>query len=59
MVDTELCEALEDLTEEEKEAELEPVIAQEIYLLARTGQAEKAVHLATSFDSEKYVWDLD
>ena len=30
------------------------MIAQEIYLLARTGQVEKAALLAESFDSEKY-----
>ncbi|KAA8909169.1 hypothetical protein FN846DRAFT_1009456 [Sphaerosporella brunnea] len=47
-----LCQDLEDLTPEEKEVELEPVIVQEIYLLARTGQLERAKELAANFDTK-------
>jgi signal recognition particle subunit SRP72 len=50
---SELCNDLEDLTPEEKEVELEPVIVQEIYLLARTGQLERAKELAGNFDATK------
>jgi signal recognition particle subunit SRP72 len=49
----ELCNDLEDLTPEEKEVELEPVIVQEMYLLARTGQLERAKELAGNFDTKK------
>jgi signal recognition particle subunit SRP72 len=50
---TELCHDLDDLTPEEKEAELEPVIVQEIYLLVRTGHLERAKELAGNFDAKK------
>lgn len=52
----ELCNDLEDLTPEEKELELEPVNVQEIYLLARTGQLDRAKELAASFSAKR--WDL-
>ena len=50
----ELCQALDDLTPEEIEAELEPVKVQEIYLLARTGQLEGAQERAKDLDLKKY-----
>ncbi|KAF8533156.1 hypothetical protein BDD12DRAFT_919352 [Trichophaea hybrida] len=47
-----LCNALEDLSPEEIEAELEPVVVQEIYLLVRTGQLDKARELANDFNAK-------
>ncbi|KAI5800011.1 hypothetical protein EDC01DRAFT_613135 [Geopyxis carbonaria] len=47
-----LCNSLEDLNDEEKLAELEPVTAQEIYVLSRTGKLEEALRLVEEFDSE-------
>lgn len=49
----ELCNDLEDLSEQEKQSELEPVTAQEIYALTRTGQFDRALELSKDFDSEK------
>jgi hypothetical protein len=50
-----LCNALEDLSPEELEAELEPVVVQEIYLLVRTGQLNKARELANDFDAKMLI----
>ncbi|KAL1305813.1 hypothetical protein AAFC00_003975 [Neodothiora populina] len=42
-----LCDALEDLSEEDKHAELLPIIVQQIYVLVRQGRTEEAAQLAS------------
>ncbi|KAK4541341.1 hypothetical protein LTR36_008099 [Oleoguttula mirabilis] len=46
-----LCNALEDLSEEEKKAELLPITVQQIYVLSRQGRIEEAGKLARSIDA--------
>lgn len=43
-----LCEALEDLSEEEKKAETLPIVVQQIYVLTRQGEYEDAEKLGES-----------
>jgi signal recognition particle subunit SRP72 len=45
-----LCESLEDLSEEEKRAELLPITIQQIYVLARLGRDREAEELARHLD---------
>lgn len=45
-----LCEALEDLTDEEKKVEVVPIIVQLIYILVRLGRVEEAEKVMESFD---------
>ncbi|PNS17446.1 Signal recognition particle subunit SRP72 [Sphaceloma murrayae] len=45
-----LCNALEDLSEEEKHAEVLPIMVQQVYVLTRLGRAEEAQKLASSID---------
>lgn len=45
-----LCSSLDDLSEEEKQAELLPIKVQQIYVLARLGRIEEATELAQSID---------
>lgn len=47
-----LCNALEDMTEEEKQTELLPIAVQQVYVLARQGRTEEAESLAGSTDSK-------
>lgn len=48
-----LCQSIDSWSEEEKLSELEPITAQEIYVLTRTGQFDQALELANGLDSEK------
>ncbi|KAF2834369.1 hypothetical protein M501DRAFT_990341 [Patellaria atrata CBS 101060] len=43
-----LCNALEDLTDDEKKAETLPIIVQQIYVLSRLGKLEEAGKLSSS-----------
>ncbi|KAK3696918.1 Signal recognition particle subunit SRP72 [Vermiconidia calcicola] len=45
-----LCNALEDLSEEEKQAELLPISVQQVYILARLGRQDEAESLARGLD---------
>jgi signal recognition particle subunit SRP72 len=45
-----LCESLEDLSEEEKSAELLPITIQQIYVLTRLGRNKEAEALAQGLD---------
>lgn len=50
-----LCEALEDLSDEEKKTELVPIIVQWIYVLVRQGRLEEAEKLHGELDIAEYV----
>ncbi|KAF2481693.1 hypothetical protein BDY17DRAFT_252876 [Neohortaea acidophila] len=45
-----LCNALEDMTDDEKEAEMLPIIVQQAYVLAKLGRFEEAERLSQSID---------
>lgn len=47
-----LCKSLDDMSEEEKEAELLPITVQQIYVLTRLGRKEEAASLAKDLDSK-------
>lgn len=46
-----LCNALEDMAEEDKTAELLPITVQQIYVLAKLGKFEEAKQLANSIET--------
>lgn len=46
-----LCNALEDLSPEDKEAELVPITIQQVYVLARLGKEDEARNLAQSIEA--------
>lgn len=48
-----LCNALGDLTEEEKTAELFPIRVQQLYVLIRLGKSEEAEELASQIASQE------
>lgn len=48
-----LCNALSDLSDAEKEAELLPIIVQQVYVLAQLGKTDEAVQLASSIPLAK------
>lgn len=45
-----LCNSVEDMTEEEKQAELLPITVQQIFVLTRQGRPEEAAKLAQGLD---------
>ncbi|KAI7154540.1 signal recognition particle protein [Hortaea werneckii] len=47
-----ICNALEDMTEEEKQAELVPITVQQIHVLARQGRTAEAEELSKSIDAK-------
>ncbi|KAK3100964.1 Signal recognition particle subunit SRP72, partial [Teratosphaeriaceae sp. CCFEE 6253] len=47
-----LCNALEDLSEAEKKAELLPITVQQVYVLARQGRTAEAEKLAQSIEAK-------
>ena len=49
-----LCNALEDLSQAEKEAELLPIIVQHLYVLTKLGRAAEADQLASSIQPTRY-----
>ncbi|KAK5114805.1 hypothetical protein LTR85_010118 [Meristemomyces frigidus] len=48
-----LCNALEDLNEEEKQAELLPITVQQVYVLSRQGRIAEAEKLAQGIDARR------
>ncbi|KAK4623944.1 Signal recognition particle subunit SRP72 [Fulvia fulva] len=52
-----LCSALEDLSEEEKQAELVPITVQQVYVLSKLGRESEAEALAQEIDA-KAISDL-
>lgn len=51
----ELCRTSDDLTDEDKEAELKPIIAQQTFVLASLGKLEESVELYKSLHATSYV----
>jgi signal recognition particle subunit SRP72 len=49
-----LCNALDDMTEDEKKNELLPIIVQQIYLLGRLGRLEEAEQLCAGINISEY-----
>ena len=49
-----LCNALDELTEEEKTAELLPISVQQLYLLTKLGKTEEADKLASDISLQEY-----
>jgi len=47
---TDLCNALEDLSEEDKRAELLPLTVQQVYVLTKLGRKEEAEKLASNVE---------
>lgn len=47
-----LCSSLEDLSEEERQAELIPIRVQQVYVLARLGREKEAEELARNLDTQ-------
>ena len=48
-----LCNALDELTEQEKTAELLPISVQQLYLLSKLGKTEEADKLASDISLQK------
>ena len=48
-----LCNALDDLSEDDKQAELLPIMVQQVYVLARLGKLEEAEKVANDIDTRK------
>ncbi|KAM5366521.1 hypothetical protein ACJZ2D_010489 [Fusarium nematophilum] len=46
-----LCDASDDLTEEDKQAEMRPILAQQAFVYAKLGRLKEAVELYTSLSS--------
>ncbi|KAK5038728.1 Signal recognition particle subunit SRP72, partial [Cryomyces antarcticus] len=51
-----LCNALDELSEAEKIAEILPITVQQIYVLTQQGRLEEAEKLATSLTIAEYVF---
>lgn len=49
-----LCNALDELTEQEKTAELLPISVQQLYLLSKLGKTEEADKLASDISLQEY-----
>lgn len=50
-----LCEALDELSEEEKKSEVLPIMVQQEYILTRLGKTEDAKNLANAIPIAEYV----
>ncbi|KAF5018044.1 hypothetical protein F66182_9994 [Fusarium sp. NRRL 66182] len=48
-----LCDSSDDLTEEDKQAEMRPILAQQAYVFAKLGKLKEAIDLYTSLSSTK------
>ncbi|QPC76379.1 hypothetical protein HYE68_007131 [Fusarium pseudograminearum] len=48
-----LCDASDDLTEEDKQAEMRPILAQQAYVFAKLGKLKEALDLYNSLSSTK------
>lgn len=51
-----LCEALDELSDEEKQAEMLPIMVQQAYVLTRMGKLEEAAALQQLIHVAEYVW---
>jgi signal recognition particle subunit SRP72 len=51
-----LCEALDELTDEEKKAEILPIMVQQVYVFIRMGKQNEANALLGKFDIVEYVY---
>ena len=49
-----LCNALDELTEQEKTAELLPISVQQLYLLSKLGKTEATDKLASDISLQEY-----
>lgn len=49
-----LCDASEDLTEEDKQAEMRPILAQQAYVYAKLGNLKEALDLYRSLEATEY-----
>lgn len=49
-----LCNALDELMEQEKTAELLPISVQQLYLLSKIGKTEEADKLAADISLQEY-----
>jgi signal recognition particle subunit SRP72 len=50
-----LCDALEDLTEAEKKAEILPILVQQVYVLTQLGKIDEAEKLCSDLPIAEYV----
>lgn len=50
---TDLCNALDDLSDEDKKIEEAPIVAQEVYVLTRMGRIEDAIARSKELDVKK------
>lgn len=55
MCDVDLCNALEDMTETEKESEILPITVQQIHVLSRLGKTDEVEELANRLKHAEYV----
>lgn len=55
----ELCEGSEDLTAEDKAAEILPINLQQLYVALRLGKTEEADALADEINVAEYVYTLN
>jgi signal recognition particle subunit SRP72 len=53
-----LCEALEELSDEEKRAEVLPIMVQQVFVLTKLGKVEEAEGLRKMIDIAEYVHGL-
>ena len=50
---SDLCNALDDLTDQDKNAELLPISVQQLYVVSKLGKAEEADKLASGIALEE------
>jgi signal recognition particle subunit SRP72 len=48
-----ICDASDDLSEEDKQAEMQPILAQQAYVYSRLGKAKEALDLLNSIGTEE------
>ena len=53
-----LCNALDELTEQERTAELLPISVQQLYLLSKLGKTEEADKLASDISIQEYGFSI-
>lgn len=52
-----LCDASDELTQEDKHAEMRPILAQQAYVYAKMGKLKEALDLYQSLGSTRYVYN--
>ena len=55
LIAIDLCNALTDMTDAEKEAELLPITVQQVYILTQLGRIDEADQLVTTISFSKFV----